>query len=125
MKRGLLDTSVVVALGKGEKVELPDESAISVLTLCGLHHGVLVASDAERPGRLATLTMVERAFDALAVDSRVAPHFGALMSSARARGGRPGLADTLIAATALSHGLPIYSRDNDFARLELPALIMV
>ncbi|MGB2851464.1 MAG: PIN domain-containing protein [Solirubrobacterales bacterium] len=126
MSRGLLHTSVVIAVARGEQVELPEESAISIITLCGLHHGVLVADDRTRPGRLATLAMVERSFEPLPVDSRVAPHYGALIARAReGKGGRPRTADALIAATALSHGLPLYSRDRDFARLALPGLVLV
>jgi predicted nucleic acid-binding protein len=126
VSRGLLDTSVVIAVARGEQVELPEESAISIITLCGLHYGVLVADDRTRPGRLATLAMVERSFEPLTVDSRVAPRYGALIARARERqGGRPRTADALIAATALSHGLPLYSRDRDFERLALPDLVLV
>ncbi len=126
MTRGLLDTSVVIAVARGEAVELPDEATISVLTLCGLHHGVLIADDTQRPGRLATLAMAERSFDPLPVDARVAPHYGRLVSEARrARGTRPRVADALIAATAISHGLTLYARDRDFEALDVPGLVLV
>jgi predicted nucleic acid-binding protein len=126
VSRGLLDTSAVIAVARGEEVALPDEVAISVITVCGLHHGVLVADDERRPGRLATLAMVERSFEALPVDARVAPHYGRLVAAARrAGGGRPRVADAMIAATALSHALPLYARDRDFERLDLPNLIAV
>lgn len=126
MSHGLLDTSVVIAVARGEEVELPDEATISVLTLCGLHHGVLVADEGHRPGRLAALAMVERSFEALPVDARVAPHYGRLVAEARRKGtGRPRVADALIAATAISHGLPLYARDRDFARLDVPELLLV
>lgn len=126
MTRGLLDTSVVIAVGNGEPVELPDEAAISMITLCGLHHGVLVASDSRRPARLATLALAERAFRPLPVDARVAPHYGRLVARSRElRGGRPRVADALIAATAISHGLALYARDRDFERMEIPALVLV
>jgi predicted nucleic acid-binding protein len=125
MKRGLLDTSVVLAVARGEEVELPDEATISVITLCGLHHGVLVADDERRPGRLATLAMAERSFDPLPVDARVAPHYGRLIAEARrTHGGRPRTADALIAATAISHGLSLYARDRDFERLAIPELVL-
>ena len=81
MKRALLDTSFVISLARGEDLALhdpPDEAAISALTLCGLHHGVLVATDEQRPGRLATLIFVERRFAALPIDARIAPHYGRL-----------------------------------------------
>lgn len=126
MTRGLLDTSVVIAIARGEAVELPEQATISALTLCGLHHGVLIADDVQRAGRLATLAMAERSFDPLPVDARVAPHYGRLVSQARrVRGARPRVADTLIAATAISHGLPLYARDRDFERLGVPELVLV
>jgi len=120
MSHGLLDTSVVIALARGESMEvLPDRATISTVTLGGLHHGVLMADDRQRPGRLATLTMAERRFRALAVDERVAPHYGRIVAAARGRGGgRPRTADALIAATAAAHRLPLYTRDRDFGGLE-------
>lgn len=45
MIRGLLDTSIVIALAHGEAIQLPDGAAISAVTLCELHHGVLIADE--------------------------------------------------------------------------------
>lgn len=118
--RALLDTSVVISLARGEQLDIaspPDEAAIAAITLCGLHHGVLVADDRQRPGRLATLAYVERRFAVLDLDARVAPHFGRIVAAARAEGRRPGTADALIAATAAAHRLPVLTRDRDFAGL--------
>ena len=126
MSTGLLDTSVVIAVAQGRDVELPESAAISTVTLCGLHHGVLVATDEQRAQRLAVLTMVERSFDPLPVDARVAPHYGAIVARARRTGAaRPPVADALIVATAVSHGLPLYTRDRDFERLGVPGLKLV
>lgn len=97
-----------------------------MLTLGELHHGVLVADDAHRPERLATLALAERVFEALPLDGRVAPHYGRLLARARVtHGRRPRVADALIAATAISHGLPLYARDRDFERLDIPELVLV
>jgi predicted nucleic acid-binding protein len=118
--RALLDTSVVISLARGEELAVanpPDEAAISAITLCGLHHGVLVADDRQRPGRLAMLAYVERRFAVLDLDARVAPHYGRIVAAARAEGRRPGTADALIAATAAAHRLPVFTRDRDFAGL--------
>lgn len=122
MKRALLDTSFVISLARGENIALedpPDEAAISAVTLCGLHHGVLTASDEQRPGRLATLIFAERRFDALPVDTHVTSHYGRLLASAR-RSRRMKLAttDALIAATAAAYQLPLITRDHDFADLD-------
>ncbi|MGH2714191.1 MAG: PIN domain-containing protein [Thermoleophilaceae bacterium] len=121
MKRALLDTSFVIALARGEDFTLedpPDEAAISAVTLCGLHHGVLTATDEQRPGRLATLVFAERRFAALPVDAHVAPHYGRLVAATRRhRGKKLATADALIAATAAAHELPLITRDRDFANL--------
>ena len=126
MSSGLLDTSVVIAVAAGQEVKLPDRAAISVITLGELHHGVLIADDSTRAQRLNVLAICERTFDALPVDARVAPHYGRLVSEARRNhGARPRVADAWIAATALSHGLPLYTRDRNFERLDLPGLVRV
>jgi hypothetical protein len=115
---GLLDTSVVIALMQGEPVAMPDAGAVSMITLCELHHGVLAADDARRPARLATLVLAETEFRPLALDARAVPHYGRIMSAARREGRRPGINDVLIAATAAGHGLPVYTRDRDFVGLD-------
>ncbi len=124
MSRGLLDTSVVIALARGEDVALPEEAAISAVTLCELHNGVLAATDARRPARLATLALAERLFEPLPVDARVAPHYGRLVAAARRRNRRPKLADALIAATGAAHELPVHTRDRDFGRFPGVEVVM-
>jgi predicted nucleic acid-binding protein len=122
VRRALLDTSVVIALARGEEISLrepPEEVAISALTLCGLHHGVLIAGEQQRAGRLATLAFAERRFAVLPVNSRVAPHYGRMVSGARRRRGRRlRTADALIAATAAANRLPLLTRDRDFEGIE-------
>ena len=122
MKRALLDTSFVISLARGETLDLedpPEDAAISAVTVCGLHHGVLAATDKQRPGRLATLIFADRRFAALPVDTRVAPHYGRLVAGARRRRGKKlRTADALIAATAAAHGLPLITRNRDFAKLD-------
>jgi predicted nucleic acid-binding protein len=122
VKRALLDTSFVIAIARGDDLLLedpPEEAAISAVTLCGLHHGVLVATEAQRPGRLATLAYAERRFAVVPVDARVAPHYGRLLAAARRQRGRKlATADALMAATAAAHGIPVITRDRDFANLD-------
>lgn len=129
MKRALLDTSLVIALARGERIALPDppaEAAISAVTLCGLHHGVLIADDRQRPGRLATLAFTERRFAVLPVDARVGPHYGRLLADARRAGRRKlATADALIAATAAAHGLPLLTRDRDFELVDGVNVVLV
>jgi predicted nucleic acid-binding protein len=129
VNRALLDTSFVIALARGEDVALdepPDAAAISAVTLCGLHHGVLVAADEQRPGRLATLIYAERRFAVLPVDARVAPHYGRLLASTRRRRRRKlAAADALIAATAAAYDLPLITRDHAFEDIDgLDAIVV-
>jgi predicted nucleic acid-binding protein len=129
MNRALLDTSFVIAVARGEEVELddpPGEAAISAVTLCGLHHGVLIADDEQRAGRLATLAYAERRFVALPVDWRVAPHYGRLLADARRRSGRKlDTADALIAATAAAYDVPLITRHRDFESLNGVDVVLV
>jgi predicted nucleic acid-binding protein len=117
VKQALLDTSVVIALVQ-ERLELddrPEAAAISVVTLCELHHGVLAASDAKRPVRLRTLDWVRHNCDVLPAGDEIAPRYGQLMAEAeRATRARPDAGDTMIAATALAHDLAVLTRDRDF-----------
>lgn len=119
----LLDTSVVIALARGELdaavlSPAPDEVVVSAVTIAGLHHGVLVASPAVLAQRLQALRFVEESCEVLPVDTRVAVHYGRIAADARRLlGRRIALGDGLIAATAVTHDLPLYTRDGDLDRL--------
>ncbi|HEY4894549.1 MAG TPA: hypothetical protein VII01_00535, partial [Solirubrobacteraceae bacterium] len=58
-RRALLDTSVLIAQESGRRLDVdsvPDEIAVSVVTLAELHAGVLAATDTTtRARRLATV----------------------------------------------------------------------
>ena len=97
---------------------MPDTAAVSVITLAELHLGVLMAqSSAVRAQRLRTLTVVQNAFEPLPIDSEVARTFAELVAEARRHGKRPKIMDTWIAATAITHNLPIYTQDEDFSAI--------
>jgi predicted nucleic acid-binding protein len=116
MARGLLDTSVLIARERGQVLgPMPDEGAVSVLTLAELQFGALVMVDAVRRRRaLALLVEVEREFEALPVDRAVARAFAEVRAEGRRLGLTPTIVDALIAATAMSNRLPVYTRDRDF-----------
>lgn len=117
--RGLLDTSIVIAQAVDE---LPDEAAISVITLAELHFGVHVARHTDtRKLRTRRLSEVESRFDALPVDEAVARAYGDLAHTAAARGRSPRARamDVLIAATAQANGVPLFTRNpRDFEPFE-------
>lgn len=109
----MLDTSVVLA---SEVAPLPDELAISAVTLAELHFGVLVATDqATRAERLRRLSFLRRQFDALPVDDAVATSYGTLAAAVAAAGRQPRarVMDLLIAATAHAHDARLYTRNAD------------
>lgn len=118
--RGLLGTSVWIAAESGRSLAtelLPAEAAISVVTMGELAAGVLAAVDARtRALRLRTLNDVAD-IEALPVDVDVARRWAELRVQLRSVGRRVPANDVWIAATALVHGLPIVTQDDDFAPL--------
>lgn len=127
IERGLLDTSVFVAQEQDRALgSLPETAAISGVTIAELHLGVLMAGDAGiRAVRLRTLSAVTAMFDPLPIDAAIARTFAELVAEARRRGARPKIMDTWIAATALAHGLPVYSQDEDFLAIPRVRVIRV
>lgn len=121
--RGLLDTSTVIVLGRIEDpAVLPDECVISAITLAELSVGPLVAdTDIERAARQAHLQQAEADFEVIAFDSSAARAFGIVAASLRGAGRKPAARayDALIAATAIAHGLPLYTcNPSDFANID-------
>jgi predicted nucleic acid-binding protein len=114
--RGLLDTSVLIAAEAGRGHEkLPEEAAISVITLAELHLGVLLAKDGStRARRLRTTSRVESALEAIPIDADVARVFASIVAEARSAGRRPRVMDAWIAATAVRHGLVLFTENADF-----------
>lgn len=126
MSRGLADTSVFVARESGrplDEANLPDELAISVITLGELRAGVLAAVDVEtRDRRLATLGEA-LAFDPVAVDESVAEVWARLRVLLRGMQKRMPINDSWIAATAISLGVPVVTQDEDY--VEAPGLEII
>lgn len=122
MDIGLLDTSVVIALGEVSATELPTYPAISAITLAELSLGPRVpTTPAERDRRQLVLQTVEASFDPLPFDDACARHFALVASSLRRSGSksRARAFDALIAATALAHELALYTcNPKDFAGIE-------
>lgn len=121
MTAGLADTSVFIALEGGRTLavdRLPDELAVSVVTIAELRVGVLAAADsATRARRLATLTSA-MAFDPLPIDDAVAEAWAGLRLQLRDRGRRMPVNDSWIAATAIALGVPVVTQDADYVELE-------
>ena len=127
---GVLDTSTVIVLSKmSDATWLPEEPLITCVTLAELSVGPLVASSAkERAARQAVLQQVEADFEPLPFDADAARAFGQVAASLR-RAGRKTSArayDAMIAATALSRGLPVYTcNPTDFAGIDGLTVVLV
>jgi predicted nucleic acid-binding protein len=119
--RGLLDTSVFIANETGRALDgagLPDESAISAVTIAELQVGVLAATDTDvRARRMATLGAVSD-IDVLAIDEAVAGTWALLRVHLADSGRRVNVNDLWIAATALAHEIPVVTQDQDFDMVE-------
>jgi len=120
--RGLLDTNVIVHLPLVDARELPDESAISSVTLAELSAGPLATDDpAERATRIGRLQRVEATFHPLPFDAEAARHYGPVYAAARTAGRTPRrrFADLLIACVAISNALPLYTiNPQDYVGLD-------
>jgi len=119
--RGILDTSVFIANESGRAIDaqrLPDESAISVVTLAELQVGMLAAVDSQtRATRLATVDLA-RDMEVLPAEERVALAWARLRVHLAEVGRRVNVNDLWIAATAIAQGLPVVTQDLDFDPLE-------
>jgi len=120
--RGVLDTSVVIDHDVIDVELLPDESAISAVTLAELAAGPHATENRdERARRQDRLQWATATWDPLPFDAESARMYGRVFAAARASGrtSRARLADLLIASTAAAIGLPLYTRNpSDFDALK-------
>ena len=118
--KGLLDTSVFIALENGRTLEreaLPMESAISVVTNGELRAGILAADGiAERDRRIATWE-ASRQFASLPITGGVAGAWSQMRAYLAASGRRARINDIWIAATAAAYEMPVLTQDRDFDAL--------
>jgi predicted nucleic acid-binding protein len=126
--RGVLDTSVFIAAESGRGLDtsrLPEESAISVVTLAELQAGVLAARDT--PTRVARLATLEALGDIelLTVDAGAALVWAQMRVQLAESGRRVNVNDLWIAATAASRGVPVVTQDDDFGAVEGMAGLVV
>jgi len=121
--RGVIDTSVLIDLERIDAALLPRELALSALTLAELAAGPHATDDVgERARRQDRLQRAEATFSPLDFDADAARAYGRVFAAMevtgrKARGARA--VDLMIAATACSLGLPLYTRNaDDFRGLE-------
>ncbi|MCK9897506.1 type II toxin-antitoxin system VapC family toxin [Frankia sp. AgB32] len=130
-RQGLLDTNILILRRWIDPAELPDEVAISAVTLAELSAGPHEVrrndeqgrydEHEERARRMETLQRVENEFDPVPFDAEAARAYGRLSAAVVAAGRKPRrrVADLMIAATAIAEGLPLFTTNpSDYAGLE-------
>lgn len=96
-----------------------DRAFVSVVTLAELRRGILLLEPGRRRDRLAewlSTDLLERfAGRVLAIDETVAEWWAELMARARRGGAQPSPMDGFVAATAMSRGIALATRNvRDF-----------
>ncbi|MGB6057019.1 MAG: type II toxin-antitoxin system VapC family toxin [Microthrixaceae bacterium] len=113
----MADTSIFIADETGRQLDpshLPDELAVSVITIGELRAGVLATDDlATRDRRLRTLTSA-MTLDPVPIDTRTAERWAQLRVLLRDSGLRMGVNDSWIAATAMALQIPVLTQDDGF-----------
>lgn len=130
-RQGLLDTNILVLRRWIDPAELPDEMAISAITLAELSAGPhqirpntdqdLYDEHEERARRTEVLQRTESQFDPVPFDAEAARVYGRVAAAVVAAGRKPRsrIADLMIAATAIAEGLPLFTTNpGDYAGLE-------
>jgi predicted nucleic acid-binding protein len=130
-RQGLLDTNILILRKWINPADLPDEMAISAVTLAELSAGPhevrrndeqdMYDEYAERARRLEILQRAESEFDPVPFDAEAARIYGRVTAAVIAAGRKPrGRAvDLMIAATAIAEGLPLYTTNPaDFTGLD-------
>jgi hypothetical protein len=112
----VVDTSIIAAIKLYDPAELPDTLLITAVTLGELSYGPHATEDpAKRAGRVAVLQHVEATFDPLPYDQSAARLYGQICAAVRTAGRQPRsrASDLMIAATAASNELPLYTANPD------------
>jgi predicted nucleic acid-binding protein len=112
----VVDTNIIAALRLYDPAELPDTMLITAITLGELSYGPHATDDPrKRAGRVAVLQHVEATFDPLPYDQAAARLYGQICAAVRMAGREPRKrsSDLMIAATAGSNQLPLYTANPD------------
>jgi predicted nucleic acid-binding protein len=130
-RQGLLDTNILILRRWIHPDELPDEMAISAVTLAELSAGPHQVrrnaeqddydEDAERARRLDVLQRAENEFDPIPFDAEAARAYGRVCAAVVSTGRKPRrrVADLMIAAVAIAQDLSLYTTNpDDFAGLD-------
>jgi hypothetical protein len=112
----VVDTNIIAALRLYDPSELPGTILITAVTLGELSFGPHATDDpVKRARRVAVLQHVEATFEPLPYDQGAARLYGQICAAVRVAGREPRnrAADLMIAATAASNQLPLYTANPD------------
>ncbi len=124
-EQGLLDTNILILRRWVDPAELPNEMAISAITLAELSAGPhqvrpnsaqdTYDEHAERARRLDVLQRAEHEFDPIPFGVEAARIYGRVTASVVAAGRKPRrrTVDLMIAATAIAEELPLFTTNPD------------
>lgn len=129
-QQGLLDTNIIILRRWIDPSELPEEMAISAVTLAELSAGPHQVrrndeqndydEHAERARRLDVLQRTENEFDPIPFSTEAARAYGRVTAAVVAAGRKPRrrIADLMIVSTAIAEDLPLYTTNpGDFTGL--------
>jgi predicted nucleic acid-binding protein len=126
-RQGMLDTNILVLRRWIDPADLPDEMAISAITLAELSAGPHEVRSNVEQDAYDILQRAESEFDPVPFDAEAARIFGRVTAAVIAAGRKPrgGVIDLMIAATAIAEGLPLYTTNPaDFTGLDSLARII-
>ncbi|ALG12359.1 type II toxin-antitoxin system VapC family toxin [Kibdelosporangium phytohabitans] len=124
-EQGLLDTNILILRRWIDPAELPDEMAISAITLAELSAGPhevrrndeqdAYDEHVERARRLDVLQRAESEFDPVPFDAEAARTYGRVSAAVIASGRKPRrrMVGLMIAATAIAEDLPLFTTNPD------------
>ena len=113
-ERALLDTSVVIDYPASAVAAHATTAAVSTITLAELSYGLHTPDPLLNAAREQRYHWITDTFDPIPFDTRAARVYGALCAMVRAVGRDPKLRrfDLLIAAVAVSLGIPLITRNE-------------
>jgi predicted nucleic acid-binding protein len=98
---------------------LPERVAVSVVTIGELQLGVLNATEDSTRARRGDTLALARGADPIVISEAVMTTWARLVADCFAAGihRTVKLTDALIAASAVEHGLPVVTQDDDYTRI--------
>ncbi|MGY1398522.1 PIN domain-containing protein [Streptomyces sp. SS10] len=124
-EQGLLDTNIVILRRRVDPEELPDEMAITAVTLAELSAGPhevrrndeqsVYDEHVERARRLDVLQRAENEFDPIPFGAEAARIYGRICAAVISAGRKPRrrIADLMIASIAVAEDLPLFTTNPD------------